>query len=149
MAPASSPASDTVLGYAPRQNEPTGHVYNEAAFRHFLAIDRRRVERSMRSLLLVLITVRRRPTPMSTFTEDTASAIFAALSDCVRDADFIGWYRDGRVAAAALAQGTTTPVAAGHRVSERIVDALTKRLTSDQLTNVRIRIIPLTAKIRT
>src|SRR5947207_1337856 len=81
-----------------------GQAYNEAAFRLFLSVDRWRAEHSTRSLLLVLVTVRPSSDRQAKLTDATAAAIFSGLGSCVREVDFVGWYREGRVAAAVLPQ---------------------------------------------
>src|SRR5580765_4543145 len=106
MAVESIPAYATLLG------RRIARVYNEAAFRHFLAVDRWRAERSSRSFFLILVTIRqssdRGPSTGSgqadggggKIADATAAALFRGLDACVREVDFIGWFREGRVAAA-------------------------------------------------
>ena len=38
-------------------------------------------------------------------TDATAAALFGGLGACVREVDFVGWYREGYVAGAVLTQG--------------------------------------------
>jgi hypothetical protein len=131
-----------VPSYSEFHSGPAGHAYNEAAFRYFLAADRRRAERSMRSLLLVLVTLQESANG-NTFPNSTAAAIFGALGGCVREVDFVGWYREGRVAGAVLAQGVKITAEVRDRTAIRIQQALRKTLTPGQLMNVRVRIVRL------
>src|SRR5262245_62028831 len=89
-----------------------GRVYDEAAFRHLLSVDRRRAARATRVLFLVLIGIRRRRGRCARLTDNQAADLFDGLETCVRDTDLVGWYREGYVAAAVLPQmsvpGTAT-----------------------------------------
>ena len=102
-----------------------GQAYNEEAFRHFLAIERKRSERARRSFLLLLVSLRKQPGMSVTFTSEVASRLFSGLSLCVREVDFIGWYREERVAGAVLTQGIgTTEPDASRRIGERVTEIL-------------------------
>src|SRR5262245_54479620 len=70
-----------------------GHGYNERAFQYFLNIERRRSERSETSLLLLLVDLHERPAMSAQIDSWLASKLVAILTSCVRDTDFIGWYR--------------------------------------------------------
>ena len=118
-----------------------GQIYNEAAFRHFLAVDRSRAERFARTFLLVLVTIRQHagaPLP-----PPTSAALFRGLGESIRDVDFAGWFRQGRVAGAVLAQDVITSESAQSVVAQRIGDALQKQLPADLAPWVRVRVIRL------
>ncbi len=119
-----------------------GQAYNQAAFRHFLAVDRLRAERSRRLVILVLAFVREAPGRSARLTQNTAAVIFAGLAASVREVDFVGWFYEGRVAGAVLAQG---PDAAGRRttISHRILTTLRTSLSPDRARNVQVRVIRL------
>jgi hypothetical protein len=104
-------------------------AYNEEAFRYLLGIERNRVERSGRSSLLVLVNLRRQPDLSTYLTPGVAAKVFAGLSLGVREVDFVGWYRENRIAGAVLAQGPEMP---GPDVSRRIGQRITE-LVGDQL----------------
>src|SRR5947207_13425561 len=101
-------ALKSIPAYSRFPGGQVGQAYNEAAFQHFLAVDRWRAERSTRSLLLVLVTMRTSPGGLVKLAEATATALFCGLGACVREVDFVGWYREGYVAAAVLSQGVNT-----------------------------------------
>ena len=91
-----------------RGSSPVVEVYQEAEFRYFLGIERRRAERRGRSLLLLLIDVGAIGAPRSR--KDVVHAtVFDVLGACVRESDFIGWYRGAEVAGAVLVQGDDLP----------------------------------------
>jgi hypothetical protein len=140
---------ESVPAYSGFRGGPLGRAYNEAAFRHFLAIERRRAVRSRRPLLLVLVSVRRRLGASPKLTGTVAAALFSGLGACIREVDFVGWYREGRVAAAVLTQGAMVSGQLKDRVAERMVPALRKRLAAEQSRNLRVRVIRLGGSVRT
>ena len=129
--------------YSEFASGPGSQAYNEATFRHFLAIERRRAECSMRSALLILVTVRR--TPNTTMLSDgTAATIFRGLGDSIREVDFVGWFRQGRVAGAVLAQ--STPAAndkARQLLADRVMRTLKQLLPLEQSSLLSVRVIRL------
>jgi len=141
-------ALDSIPAYSGFRGGQVGQAYNEAAFRHFLAVDRWRAERSTRSLLLVLVTMRESPGALVKLAEATAAALFCGLGACVREVDFVGWYREGYVAAAVLSQGVKVSVEVPGLVAERVLPALRKRLPADQSTNLRVRMVRLGGRVR-
>jgi hypothetical protein len=131
--PAESPGHTSFRGGA------VGHANNEAAFRHFLEIERHRAERSGRSILLVLVSKRAAPGRNATLVTTTAAAVFSALGTSVRDVDFIGWLREGRVAAAALTQRSAPTPELCEQVASRVISTLRAELRgADRLLRVRV-----------
>jgi hypothetical protein len=129
--------------YSAFRSGQCSQAYNEAAFRHFLALDRLRAARSMRSLLLVLVSVRESGAPSTKIPATTAAALFDGLGECVREVDFVGWYREGYVAAAVLSQGIKALKEVPHLIAERMRHALRKRLSANQSRNLRVRVVRL------
>ena len=125
-----------------------GRAYNEAAFLHFLAVDRRRAQRGMRSLLLVLVTVRQSHDRTPKLTDRTAAALFAGLGTCIRETDFVGWYKEDRIAAAVLPLCGNEPDDVRQRTADRVLQALRQRLSAAQSRNVRVRVVRLGGKVR-
>jgi hypothetical protein len=127
-----------------------GHIYrayNEAAFHHFLAVERSRARRAQRFVYLVLAAIRYSLGQHATLTDTTAAALLRGLSASVREVDFVGWYEEGRVAAAVLAQGvnasdnTATVV-----IADRVRAELRKRLSASESNDLRIRVVRLGAR---
>ena len=56
-----------------------GQAYNEEAFRYFLAIERKRAERSRRSILLLLIDMKKQPGMSGRIPPVVAARIFSAF----------------------------------------------------------------------
>jgi hypothetical protein len=129
-------------GMAPEDR--TGQAYNEQAFRHFLAIERRRAARASRSFLLLLVSLRRQPGQGAVISKGVASRLFAALALCVREVDFIGWYREERVAGALLTQGPATPEpAATSRIGDRVTQILRTHLSAREAQQLQVRVVQL------
>ena len=84
-------ALESIPAYTGFRGGPVGQAYNEAAFRYFLDADRRRVERSGRSIILVLASIRQSPGRAARLPDATAAAFFAGLAAGVREVDFVGW----------------------------------------------------------
>ena len=139
---------ESIPAYSVFRGGQVGQAYNEAAFRHFFAVDRRRAERSTRSLLLVLVAIRQSAGRSAKLTDATAAALFRGLGACVREVDLVGWYRDGHVAAAVLPQGAKASGEVPHLVAERVLSALRKRLSADQSRNVHVRVVRLGGSVR-
>ena len=136
-----------VPAYSAYRSGPAGWAFNEAGFRYFLGVDRQRATRSMRPLLLVLVTVRQPPGQRTRLSDDAAAAIFGALGACIRDVDFAGWYREGCVAGAVLPQPSNASGDELHRVRERVIDALRLQFPASPKA-LRVRVIRLGGKAR-
>jgi hypothetical protein len=123
-----------------------GHAYNEAAFRYFLNADRNRVQRSERSMILLLVSVRREPGRSTPLNDPIASALFAGLAASVREVDFVGWFRQGRVAGAVLPQAPRAPRELRDVVGTRILTSLRKFVPADAARHLHVRVVHLDAK---
>ncbi|HEX7794650.1 MAG TPA: hypothetical protein VF456_09885 [Vicinamibacterales bacterium] len=113
-------------------------IYSEETFRYFLTAERRRVERSGRCFVLLLLQLQSRHHSRPRIPRIVAARIFSELRLCVREIDFIGWYRDRRVAAAILVCSSerdelTMLVAAANRIGttlrERLPAPVARRLS--------------------
>ena len=122
-------------------------AYNEHAFRYFLGIERNRSERSQRSSLLVLVNLRRHTGMSTQIAPSVAVKIFAGLSRCVREIDFVGWHRENRVAGAVLAQGSDTPdPEASRRISQRVSEMVGEQLPASLAGRLHVRLVHLRPK---
>jgi hypothetical protein len=125
----------------------TGQAYNEQAFRHFLAIERKRAARASRSFLLLLVSLRKEPGASVVINAKAASRLFSGLAGCVREVDFIGWYREERVAGAVLTQGVGTPATAAVRgIAERVTQVLGRRLSGSEAQRLQVRVLQLSRR---
>jgi hypothetical protein len=102
----------------------SGTAYNESAFHYFLVLERKRAELSRRPFLLLLVDL-----PDATHrglgAPALASRVLSALSETVRETDFVGWYVENQVIGAVLTQRLDTPLVTirsevTHRIRERL-----------------------------
>lgn len=132
---------DSTPGYVPL---PGAQVYNEAAFRRFLAADRARAVRLRRCLFLVLVSIRRQPGRSVRLPTVTATAVFRGLGASVREVDFVGWFREERVAAALLVQGPySSSSSTAARIVARVRPAIEGRLPASLVSGLRVRVVRL------
>jgi hypothetical protein len=131
---------------------PLGEAYDEPTFRHLLAIERKRAERSNRPFLLLLVDLKKNPDFMDgndRFSIAAAGLLFTGLWQCLRETDFTGWYSESRVIGAALTQFTDKADAAGARaIALRIRQELAGRLPSALNSRLQVRIYQLPSKAR-
>lgn len=124
--------------------EQSYQAYNEEAFRHFLAVEGRRSERAGRGLLLLLLELKVERDGDSRFADGLVDRLFSVLNHCVREVDFIGWYRQGRIAGAVLTQGTAMPaIDVSTPIGERVAEALGERLPSSVASRIQVRVLQM------
>lgn len=130
----------------------TFEAYNEEAFRFFLALERKRAERFNRSFLLLLVNLRKQPSMGHTshhIAPHVATDVFGALCVCVREVDFMGWYREERVVGAVLSHGAAVlEREASHRIGQRCVAALSERLPAQIASRMQVRVLQLRPRVR-
>jgi len=119
--------------------EGAEHIYNEEAFRYFLEIERQRSQLSNRPFLLLLLDVRRPAMPRSEVDIASSPRLVSVLA-CLRETDFIGWYRAASVVGAVLPQDSGCAADAQTTVSRRVTRALRESLPSDQAARVNVRV---------
>src|SRR5712691_8070298 len=118
-----------------------GQAYNEQAFRYLLAIERKRSERSGCPFLLLLIDLKEQERASARFDSRMASSLFSNLWTCLRETDFVGWYREAYVAGAVLIElGDRRPTEASRLIGQRVRERLYERLPSDVARRLRVRI---------
>jgi hypothetical protein len=121
-----------------------GQAYNEEAFRYFLAIERKRSERSGRPVLLLLVDLvdlREQSGVSGRIDAWVARKLFSGLWLCLRETDVVGWYREERVAGAVLAEprdGARTEVS--RVVVPRVRQVLSERLPVDVARRIQVHV---------
>jgi hypothetical protein len=126
-----------------------GYAYDEDAFRYLLMLERKRSERSGRPFLLLLVDLQEEPGATVRIDPAAAATIFSDLWRSVRETDFVGWYREERVAGAVL-----TPVDAepGPDTSRHVADRVTAALRNDVppilASRVRVNVYQLGARVK-
>jgi hypothetical protein len=132
----STPAFIRIAGDATR-------AYNEAALRYFLAVERKRAERSLKPLLLMLVALKQRPGARIALAPDTSAAIFSALGSCVREVDFVGWYRESTVAAVVLVPTGPASQTVRQELKARVLRALRAALSTADAARAEVRVVGL------
>jgi hypothetical protein len=146
--PVGNVATEATPAYSAFRCGEQGFAYNEAAFKHFLGLERRRAHRSRRLLLLVLVKSRIRGRSRADLDPGSAALAFKAVGACVREVDFIGWYREGKVigAVAPLSAGAAPDVA--RRLQARVDRMLKVEMGPEQVAGLRVRVVRLGGKVR-
>jgi hypothetical protein len=123
-------------------------VYNEEAFRYFLDIERKRSESSNRPFVLLLVDLTKQSMAPNEIDPPSAQTLLSAMALCVRETDFIGWYRTRSVVGAVLTQHADTAGAElQEAVSRRIAQVLDQRLPADLAQRVRVRVYQLPSAV--
>ena len=116
--------------------------YSEEAFRYFLTLERKRAERSGRSLLLLLVGLAGDGAGGARMPVGISRKVFSALSSSLRDVDFVGWYHADRVIGAVLVLGTDSPALdVSDQISRRVGDLLNERLPAHVTGRLQIRVL--------
>lgn len=133
---------ESIPGYTTFYGGAAGRAHNQAGFQHFLRVELQRARRSGHCLLLVLVGVRDHTGRSAKLPPVVAAKVFSALGSSVREIDFVGWFKEGRIAAAALVQRATPTADVRQHIAGRIMKTLDKeRLGIDGL--ARVRVVPL------
>lgn len=122
-------------------DDAPGEVYNEEAFRYFFEVERKRSERSCRPFLLLLVDLKKHPAATPEIDGPSARKIFSALSLCVRETDFVGWYRERSVVGAVLTQhGESASDELQQVITRRVSEVLNEGLSPDLASLVQVRV---------
>jgi hypothetical protein len=125
-----------------------GEAYNEEAFHHFVALERKRSEASGRPFLLLLVEFEQGPGVTLHIDRQFADRIFAGLAEGLRDTDVIGWYRHNRIAGAVLTDlGDTPEQTVRKQVTHRVRAALESSVPRSRASLAQIRVYQLPAPI--
>jgi hypothetical protein len=123
-------------------DDGSGQAYNQEAFRYFLDIERRRSQVSARPFLLLLVGLRR-VTGQAEWRVRSAVAgkLFSALRLSLRETDFIGWYREGRLTGAVLTHcGDLSDAEISRQARDRVIRAMAERLPKDIVDRLHVRV---------
>jgi hypothetical protein len=127
-----------------------GDAYNEEAFRYLLSIERKRSERSGRAFLLLLVDLKEQPGASLRIDPIVAGKLFSALWRCLRETDFVGWYREDRVAGAVLltqlVDGPLMEVCG--LVGQRVSAVLSEGLPPDVMHRLRVNVCQLPPRLK-
>jgi len=118
-----------------------GQAYNEQAFRYFLAIERKRSERSGCPFLLLLVDLKEQSGVTVRIDPMVAPKLFSALWLCLRETDCVGWYREERVAGAVLTElGDRHPTEVCRLIGQRVGGVLNEGLPANVAHRLQVRV---------
>ncbi len=125
-----------------RRESQLEQVYPEDVFRHLLAVERTRSERSGRPFALLLVDLKPDVRGSSVLLHPlVARKIFAGLAQCLRETDYMGWYRAEAVVGAVLTELPDGPdVVAPNNVAARANHVLSQNLPSRVANRIRLRL---------
>ena len=136
-----SHASDGTCSCDVTPEDRLGRAYNEEAFQYFLAIERKRSERSGRPFLLLLVDLKEKPGVSTRIDTAAAHKLFSGLWRCLRGTDFVGWYRADHVVGAVVVESRGRNRAEVSRlVKERLMEALSGVLSTGVARRLRLRV---------
>ena len=116
-------------------------AYSQEVFRYFLASESKRSERSGRSCQILLVYGTDAPGRIVQMNPHVAKTVIAASFRSLRETDYIGWYRDGRIVGAVLtvlAQESMAQVST--HLQSRLVETLRAELGIEEISRLPIRI---------
>ncbi len=117
-----------------------GDSYNEEAFHHLVAVERKRTARSNRPFVLLLLDFKKEQGGEGEIAPSTATKLFAGLERALRETDFVGWYRHGRVVGAVLTHFEDRAMTQIARVvSDRLHSELRRELPAESLRRIQVR----------
>lgn len=118
-----------------------GKVYHKTAFRHLLNNEAARSQRSGLAYHILLISRGTTDSTMRPLDAQVAASVAKVLKKCLRDTDYIGWYRDGHVMGGVLtALGKEFGSDHVHGLTTRIVDMLYSELGEKEVKDFQIDI---------
>lgn len=127
---------------------PPGRECDEADFLYLLAVERARAERSHRPLRLLFATMEPSPGSTAPIPPGNASRLFRALKAGLRETDVMGWYQQGRVAAAVLSPGGEPPGAdTSDAIEDRVGESLRQHLPSKVARSLKVRVVQVPPRV--
>ena len=128
-------------GTAITANASPASILAEPDFTRTLCLERKRSERSRRRFVLMLVDL---GLNLAKVKQNIEKVLFT-LSQSTRETDVTGWYEDGSVIGVMLTEiGPSEKSAVVKALTTRIVAALSERLSTDQVNEIRLsfRVFP-------
>jgi len=116
-------------------------AYNQEAFRYLLESESKRSERSGHFCQILLMHWTDAQGGIVQMDSHVAKTVMAASSRSLRETDYIGWYRDGRIVGAVLTvlvQESMAQVAS--HLQKRLVEVLQSELSIEASRRLQIRV---------
>jgi hypothetical protein len=123
--------------YAYRSRE----LYNEQAFRYLLFSESKRSERSSHAFNILLIYSTDKEGLIVQMDRDLADTVVKALFRSLRETDYIGWYREGRIVGGVLTVlEQDSAVEVSGRIQQRVMDILPAGVSAEENSRLQIRV---------
>jgi hypothetical protein len=123
------------------RNGAQNGIYREEVFRYLLESESKRSERSGHLCRILLVYRTDAEGAIVAMEPKVVTMVLAALSRNLRDTDYIGWYREGRVVGGVLTLLGRESLADGcSRVRTSLVDILQSELGLEESRPVQIRL---------
>jgi len=115
-------------------------MYSEQAFQYLLASESKRSERSGYSLHILLIYSTNKQGLIVQMDRNMADTVVTALFRTLRETDYIGWYREGRIVGGVLTVlGQDSTVEVSVRVQQRVMEILGVDVSVEKNSRLQIR----------
>ena len=122
-------------------HSPPSDVYREEAFRYLLESEAKRSTRSGYLCQILLVYRTNGQGAIVPMGHHISRMVIAALSQSLRETDYIGWYRGEQIVGALLTAMGRDSVAAGHnRLRLRLEEILRAKLALEETRSVQIRV---------
>ena len=125
----------------PVSNFKQSGIFHEEAFRYLLEAESKRSKRSGHGYHLLLVYHTDVHGSVAQMDSDAASGVIDALVRSLRETDYIGWYREGRIAGGVLTVVGQDSVGDVHdRVQRRLKEILQANVGGDKNGHFQIRL---------
>ena len=116
-------------------------AYNQEAFRYFLESESKRSERSGRSCQILLVYWTDGQERIMQMDSHVAKTVIAASCRSLRETDYIGWYRDGRIVGVVLTVLVQESMAqVTSHLQKRLAEILLSELSIEESRRLQIRV---------
>jgi hypothetical protein len=114
-------------------------VCHENAFHYLLQAEAKRSQRSGHSYHIVFVYRSEVQGAIMPMPSNVSSVLFDALAESLRDTDYIGWYREGRVIGGVLTVvGQDSIAEVRQRIHQRVMELLKAKLGSEESNHFHI-----------
>jgi hypothetical protein len=116
-------------------------MYNEDAFQHLLRSESKRSEQAGYSFNILLIYSTDKQGLIVQMDREVANTVVKALFRSLRETDYIGWWREGRIVGGVLTVlRPDSAVEVSVRIQQRVMDILQGEISAEKISRLQIRI---------
>ncbi len=116
-------------------------AYDQETFRYLLESESKRSERCGHFCQILLVYWTDAPGRIVQMDSPVAKTVMTALSSSLRETDYIGWYRDGRIVGAVLTVLVEESMAqVSSHLQKRLAEVLQSELSIEESRRLQIRV---------